>query len=222
MSEIIKDLLDKQDHDVIVRPNIVKDNIPDNAVESSKIADNAVTTAKINAAAVTNAKIADNAIGSSKISSQAVTTGKIDNAAVTTAKIADGAVNTAKIADNAIATAKIANGAVTDNKLYKNVYLDTADITIEVSGVVYIFELQITANTTLANSTDFNDLLDFLNDNFGTTAIKGMGVNTNDNTYHSMSIEYYSTTSIRVRIDNTYTVTNLFTSISNATYIKLI
>lgn len=62
MSDVITNLHPKDDNTINLRPNIVSDNIPSNAVTTDKINDAAVTTAKIADAAVDNTKIADGSV----------------------------------------------------------------------------------------------------------------------------------------------------------------
>ena len=117
MSEIIQDLKLKSDPTTIVRPNIVTDCIPAQAVTTPKIADTGITTAKIADGAITNSKMASNAIATATIIDGAVTTAKIAHGAITTAKIADENVTTNKIADGAVTTAKIGAKQVSYSKL---------------------------------------------------------------------------------------------------------
>lgn len=62
MSDVITNLHPKDDNTINLRPNIISDNIPSNAVTTDKINDAAVTTAKIADEAITNTKIADGSI----------------------------------------------------------------------------------------------------------------------------------------------------------------
>lgn len=68
MSDVITNLHPKDDNTINLRPNIVSDNIPSNAVTTDKINDAAVTTDKINDAAITSTKIADGSVYYSHLS----------------------------------------------------------------------------------------------------------------------------------------------------------
>lgn len=63
MSDVITNLHPKDDNTINLRPNIVSDNIPSNAVTTDKINDAAVTTAKIADESITYTKIASGAVG---------------------------------------------------------------------------------------------------------------------------------------------------------------
>lgn len=117
MAEIRQDLKLKDDPTTIVRPNIVGDCIPADAITNEKIASGAVTSTKIGTGAVTPGKIASDAVTSSKISTGAVTSSKIEDSAVTATKIASGAVLNLAIADGAISTSKLASKSVTRAKI---------------------------------------------------------------------------------------------------------
>lgn len=63
MSDVITNLHPKDDNTINLRPNIVSDNIPSNAVTTDKINDAAVTRDKIADEAITYRKIAPNTVG---------------------------------------------------------------------------------------------------------------------------------------------------------------
>lgn len=91
----------------VINPNIVAENIPDNAITATKIDSNAVTSAKIASNAVTSGKIASQAVTSDKLASQSVLPSKLSNNAVTSDKIADNAVTTSKILNNNVSKNKL-------------------------------------------------------------------------------------------------------------------
>lgn len=103
----------------VINPNIVAENIPDNAITATKIDSNAVTSAKI----------ASNAVTSGKIASQAVTYDKLASNSVINSKLSNNAVTTEKIANNAVTTEKILNGNVSHNKLKWATGLSISDLT---------------------------------------------------------------------------------------------
>lgn len=117
MSDLIKTLHKKGDNTVNVYPNIKSENIPDDAITTSKIINNAITTSKIANSSITYSKLASNSVTSVKIESGAVTNSKLGAGSVTSDKISSEAITTAKLFDRAVTTSKIENGAVTTDKL---------------------------------------------------------------------------------------------------------
>lgn len=72
MSEIITTLHEKGNPSNEVYPNIKGENIPENAITTSKVNDNAITNEKINDGAISTSKIQDGAIDNNKIGIGAV------------------------------------------------------------------------------------------------------------------------------------------------------
>lgn len=107
MSEIITTLHDKQDNTIDIYPNIKKENIPNNAIETAKINDSAVTRAKINNGAINTAKIDDGAITNDKIALATITNDKLANATITGSKIAVGTISDNNIGDGTISVNKL-------------------------------------------------------------------------------------------------------------------
>ena len=123
MSEIITTLHDKQDNTIDIYPNIKKENIPNNAIETAKINDSAVTRAKINDGAINTNKIDDGAITNDKIALATITNDKIANATITGSKIAVGTITDTNIATGTISTTKL------DFNLFRYIFtlLDTTN-----------------------------------------------------------------------------------------------
>ena len=133
MANLIKQLHKKNDNTTNIYPNILSDNIPNDAVTTDKIINNAITTAKISDGAVTTGKILDASITTDKLLNNAVTTDKIANNSITNSKIVSNSISNAQIQDNAISTAKIQDASITASKLadgiiaktYKHIYVIT-------------------------------------------------------------------------------------------------
>ena len=117
MAEIKQDLKLQSDPSTIVRPNIVGDNIPSDAVTTAKILDGAVTTDKLAAGAVTNNKLAQNSVDRDNIVDDAIETTHIVDDAITTQKIVNGAITNPKIATGTIENGKIKNNEIRREKL---------------------------------------------------------------------------------------------------------
>lgn len=150
MAKVITQLYEKGNHAVEIYPNIVKENIPNDAIETNKIVDESITADKISSGAVTSDKLDSGAVTTDKLSFGAVTGDNIDYKTITSDNIQDGEVKTINLED----------GAVTSNKLDFNLYYYTG--TIEKSGSFYItFELysitDLDVNT--ATKSDFLKLL---------------------------------------------------------------
>ena len=122
----------------VVNPDIIRDNIPDGAVNSDKIEDGAIVTLKLADGSVVTAKIVDGAITTSKLEDGAVTSDKLNTNAVETAKIKDGAVTSNKLGASSVTNEKVNNGAIDYNKLsqaLKNLIdgkINSSDIFIKV------------------------------------------------------------------------------------------
>lgn len=99
----------------VINPDIVRENIPDGAVNTAKIEDRAVTEDKIENGAVTFNKIADGAISESKVEDGAISESKIQN----------GVISRNKIQNDAITTDKIEDGSITYQKLDSDLQKDT-------------------------------------------------------------------------------------------------
>lgn len=100
----------------VINPDIVRENIPDGAVNTAKIEDYAVTEDKIGTGAVTFNKIADGAISESKVEDGAISESKIQNGAISRNKIQNDAITTDKIEDGSITYQKL------DSDLQKESY----------------------------------------------------------------------------------------------------
>ena len=122
MSDLIKTLHKKGDNTVNVYPNIKSENIPDDAITTSKITNNAITTSKISDLSISTNKLQNGAVTTAKILAGAVTYSKIAYDAVTTDNIADGAVTESKIKNSSISNIKIYPGTITSSKLAFSIY----------------------------------------------------------------------------------------------------
>ena len=78
MSEIITTLHEKGNPSNEVYPNIKGDNIPSNAITTSKVNDNAITNEKINDGAISTSKIQDGAITNNKIPLNTISNTKLN------------------------------------------------------------------------------------------------------------------------------------------------
>lgn len=78
MSEIITTLHEKGNPEKAVYPNIKGDNIPSNAITTSKVNDNAITNEKINDGAISTSKIQDGAITGNKIPNNTIPNTKLN------------------------------------------------------------------------------------------------------------------------------------------------
>ena len=78
MSDIITTLHEKGNPSNQVYPNIKGDNIPNNAITTSKVNDNAITNEKINDGAISTAKIQDGAITDNKIPLNTISNTKLN------------------------------------------------------------------------------------------------------------------------------------------------
>ena len=96
MPEINQDLKLQSDPSTIVRPNIVSDNIPSGAIDSTKLGASSVTSPKIAPSAVQSQHISAGAVQEAALDSLSVSTAKIQGGAVTTPKLANQAVNKSK------------------------------------------------------------------------------------------------------------------------------
>lgn len=181
MSEIIKDLVDKQDNTKIVRPNIVSDNIPSDAITNTKIASNSITTAKVQDGAITEAKIADLSISNDKIKASAITTSKLDDNSVARAKIIDGSINSSKIED----------GAVIASKMGFHLYRVSFEVQYTDGGDNYVALVNIiTPNDTLEDTTEYSDFNSWMASNLAYNALNCNLEDINDGTNHSAQITY--------------------------------
>ena len=139
MSKVITQLYEKGNHAVEIYPNIVKENIPNDAIETDKIVDASIT--------------------SDKLEDGAVTSDKLDNASVTTSKLGFGAVTGDNIDYKTITSDNIGDGEVTYDKLAFNLYYYTG--IIATSNFYISFELysitDLDVNT--ATTSDFLALL---------------------------------------------------------------
>ena len=181
MSEIIKDLVDKLDNTKIVRPNIISDNIPSDAITNTKIASNAITTAKVQDGAITEAKIADLSISNDKIKASAITTSKLDDNSVARAKIIDGSINSSKVED----------GAITATKMGFHLYRVSFDVQYTEGGDNYVALVNIiTPNDTLEDTTNYSDFNSWMATNLALNALNCNLENINDGTNNSAQITY--------------------------------
>lgn len=78
MSEIITTLHEKGNPSNEVYPNIKGENIPNNAITTSKVNDNAITNEKINDGAISTSKIQDGAITDNKIPLNTISNTKLN------------------------------------------------------------------------------------------------------------------------------------------------
>ena len=78
MTEIITTLHEKGNPSNEVYPNIKGENIPNNAITTSKVNDNAITNEKINDGAISTAKIQDGAITDNKIPLNTISNTKLN------------------------------------------------------------------------------------------------------------------------------------------------
>lgn len=143
MAELIKDLIEKDNTDNIVRPNIVSANIPSNAVTTSKIADGAITDAKIADGAITSDHLDTNSVDTINIIDGAVTTAKIDNYAITAIKLDNQCVTEDKIASQAITNAKIEYGTITTDRFSFSLYRHIILLTFDCNGSDYIARKEV-------------------------------------------------------------------------------
>lgn len=97
MADKITTLHPKNDLTTDLYPNIKADNIPSNAIDSSKIDDGSIINSKIGAGAVTSTKIGDGAVTTTKIASDSISNAKIKANAIDTTNIIDKAVTKAKL-----------------------------------------------------------------------------------------------------------------------------
>lgn len=143
MTQVITTLKKKGDASVDVYPNILKENIPANAIDESKIEDRAITT--------------------SKIEDDSITTDKIQDAAITNDKIVS--LDGSKINDVSITNIKIVDNSITKNKLNVikkkyNVVFDLGDVDLssyDVDGGAAYFEMALNE---YVDATDFIDSMD--------------------------------------------------------------
>lgn len=181
MSEIIKDLVDKLDNTKIVRPNIVSDNIPSDAITNTKIASNAITTAKVQDGAITTVKIADDSISNDKIKASAITTSKLDNNSVARAKIIDGSINSSKIED----------GAVIASKMGFHLYRVSFEFQYTNGGDNFVALVNIiTPNDTLEDTTDYSDFNSWMATNLAHNVLNCNLEDINNSTNISAQISY--------------------------------
>ena len=82
----------------VVNPDIIRDNIPDGAVNSDKIENGAIVTIKLANGSVVTAKILDGAITTSKLADGSVTSAKLGASSVTNEKVNNGAIDYTKLA----------------------------------------------------------------------------------------------------------------------------
>ena len=87
MAKLYKTLNKKGDPSTEIYPNIEAQNIPNNAIDSTKIQDGAVINSKIQDNAVTGTKILNNSIPAGKLSANSVATSNLQDSAVTTSKL---------------------------------------------------------------------------------------------------------------------------------------
>lgn len=147
MAEILQDLKLQSDPATIVRPNIVSDNIPADAVNTAKIEDGAVTTDKLDDGAVTTAKLDDGAVTTAKIDDGAVTTDKIANGAVTSGKIAANTITIGNIKNYEIRAIKLAVQKYTFKDFFGNTISTLADFAAQliILGKAFAFRLFATS-----------------------------------------------------------------------------
>ena len=155
MSQVITTLNKKGDRSVEIYPNIKSDNIPANAVETTKINDAAVTTAKIADGGVTTIKIADANVTTAKIADSGVTTIKIADGNITTAKIADGNITTAKINDLAVEFTKLG----TNVRAYKRMFEFRTGSIGGITVANLFIELNVTPNQLVSTINNLSDVL---------------------------------------------------------------
>lgn len=206
MSEIIKDLVDKLDNTKIVRPNIVSDNIPSDAITNTKIASNAITTAKVQDGAITETKIADDSISNDKIKASAITTSKLDDNSVARAKIIDGSINASKIED----------GAITATKMGFHLYRVSFEFQYTEGGDNYTALVNIiTPNDTLEDTTDYSDFNSWMSTNLALNVLNCNLENVNDGTNNSAQISYeISNVHVRFGLSNHLINSANFVSVS--------
>lgn len=165
----------------IIYPNIVGDNIPTGAVDSSKIATGAVTNTKIASLAVTNDKIASKSITADKIASKTITNDEISDETIQAGKIANSTLTANKIKwditnlndltpPNIDALANILVKLLVEPNGYKLYYLKAVETdydefsTIEFSYNRSSGHLLIHMNGTTFNLTDNNSYSVFMTD----------------------------------------------------------
>lgn len=136
MSNIIDTLHPKGSLSDNLYPNILRDNIPDAAVNTVKIADGSITSAKIGNYEVKSTNLDDDSVSTAKIIDQAVTNSKLTDNAISSSKIRSNAVTTTKIADANVTTAKIADNNVTMDKLETSVQNKLKQYSLRFDGIM--------------------------------------------------------------------------------------
>lgn len=207
MSDIITTLKEKGTPTNSVYPNIVGDNIPNNAVTNTKIADGSITTNKIVDGAITTIKVNDGSITTNKIVDGAITGDKIALGSITETKISDGAITGNKIATYSISEGKIQNGSIIPSKLAFNLFAYLGS-TLEFTDNGHSFVIYIPPIISTNNYSDvsyiINDIQEFISLWFSyyqdcTILTRGK----KDNTWYDViiSVANEDDTTFRVRID---------------------
>lgn len=150
MSQVITTLNKKGDRTIEIYPNIVSDNIPSDAVTTTKIANASITTQKLDDGAVTETKIYDASVTRNKLSYKCVNEDKID----------DGAVTNSKIADGSITPDKFDTGEIYKYLCQYQLDLGDADLSAyDVSGGLVCLEIKDVSNTQSDNETLLDSLM---------------------------------------------------------------
>ena len=131
MADTITTLHPENNTDENLYPNIKAENIPDNAITTSKIANGSINASKmgynsINGTthiingSITNEKMDINSISTTNLQNGSITNEKMDINSVDSDNIVNNAITTGKIQDQAVTTSKIENGSITNQKMATN------------------------------------------------------------------------------------------------------